>query len=158
MTLFMMIGYLVNIAVLPLMIGANFSNFLDSVGVVIEPDTTLGKFFKNKPSDINKIWYTVVGFQIASNIFMNFLMPNITEFGKAFFTGFKDGCIACCACCLISNQEELNEAYAGSKFRIYERYSFFLNHLGLCFIFAPSMPVLYLIGFAGVFLQYVVDR
>lgn len=149
-------------ALIPLIVGGNFLWILETFGFNYQvfqdnyPDQEnivrqLVDFLLNadKATDVNDLWYIAVGFQILSNIFMNVLMPNATEFIKVTVYRFLNKIIICCANCLISTQDELNDLYSGQEFRIYERYSFFINHLALCVVFAPIIPALWGVGFLG---------
>lgn len=53
-------------------------------------------FSKANPSDINNLWYSIVGYQLLSNFFLNAITPNITTFVKIVVYNMISACSMCC--------------------------------------------------------------
>jgi len=73
------------------------------------------------PDDINEIWYTIIGYQILSNLWLNCLTPNVSAMASAGFNALKNLIFTTCHCCCVGTQEDLKEIYIGPEFTIYTR-------------------------------------
>jgi len=98
--------------IIPIITGNDYSMLvLDMVGG--DETNEIYKLIKNlgkgNAKDLNYLWYCLVGFQILNNIFTNSIIPNFTEYSK-FIVYSSTSCLnKCCACCIASTQEELEE-------------------------------------------------
>jgi len=72
------------------------------------------------PQDVNELWYSVVGFQILSNLFLNAIIPNIAAIGTVLAFGCLNWFMKCC---IASTQEELQDMAQGPEYKLQERYS-----------------------------------
>lgn len=93
---------------IPVITGGKFNEIvsiiLGSNNVLYQYIDTLGQ---GNPKDINELWYTIVGFQILSNLFINTIQPNFTALGTVGAANLKGCCFINCNCA--GTQEDLQD-------------------------------------------------
>jgi len=104
----------------------------------------------------NKDWYLQVGANIVLTMIINTLAPHVPPCSRY-----------CCRERLrrrrskvrkAVTQEQLDSLYTGPVFTIGPRYAVMLNVFFVCFLYAPGIPVLYMVGAASFLLGYWLDK
>lgn len=129
MTLFMSISYFINMGFIPVFIAGNYVNLTNSIfydgnasnSSSISYYEMIQNLSSGNPDDINDVWYTIIGYQILSNLWLNCLTPNVSAMLTAGFNALKNVIFTSCHCICVGTQEDLKEIYIGPEFTIHTR-------------------------------------
>lgn len=57
----------------------------------------VSNFSKANAADINALWYTIVGYQLLSNLFLNAIQPSVVALIKIIINKIIGACVECCS-------------------------------------------------------------
>lgn len=106
----MAFSFFINTGLIPIITGADFSKLTE---LIFGTNSTI--YYQihlvgaTQAADIDNFWYTLVGYQILSNLFINAVVPNISALLNVFINNTQGFCQKNCPCCRPSTQAELNE-------------------------------------------------
>lgn len=140
---------MLDMIVLPILIGANFK------------ETNKGAY-DGKHTDFDADWYTEIGRQIVTTMIFFTFQP-IIDFIIAFTKLNGTRCFK--KCFVYKNESEIKrdtltymDMNAGPEYPYYYQTSKTITTVIICLLFGGSMPMLYLIGIIALLIQYLSDR
>lgn len=148
--------YFMDMVLLPVIIGANFTEVSDH--------RVAHAIFAGRYTDFDAGWYADVGHQICFNMTLFGLQPLIDYFMESMLCSFYRCYYRRYVYRVGANDAHQHDylafldLHAGPEYYFYYKAAITSLIVFTCILFGGSMPILYFIGLFAILLQYLLDR
>ena len=156
------VAMLVNTAMLVVLIAGNLNLFTNGRENHVTRLLREGAIFSGARSDFTWKWYLEVGTAVTVTMFINVFALNASSFSAAVQTKLlrcvDRGCSVDMSITGQKLQVQLENMYTGPKMMLEERYAALLVQFTVSVIYSGGMPILWIIGFLGFLVGFIVDK